>query len=1076
MYFRNPKLIPLPETSQDFERLCMYIARNHYGPDFYRYGRSGQEQSGIDVYSAYNDGVYLQCKLYKKYTPKLISELKEDFSAALKKCPDLRKFIFAVSIDNDKNIQDVCKELSVNNKRVIPWFWDELQNEIANSKWLLRYCMNIGSGAQWVNDDFVKAEMEKGITNHWSPLRFYSGNEYIAWYGLLQKWDAPRKHYDGIVSAIDKSFDDTYGDMPVAAVVRGAGGTGKSVLLRRLALDLRREYTIYWIADNAGDFLKNEWVYDIEIHSDEKYLLILEDWYRNFTRATDRQSVNYLLQKVRRYPNVRLLIGDRPESNPDYPTINEMIFDLKADENHDLFSYITEIVPDWKGKFNEEDRDLLYKSGFFQALFVYQFLDTKRIHRKAEDYFREIIESDYKHLINNKDNFYRGLAWSLYIVSNLYIDFGIHLSPEALIAIAEDFSKSKRPFSLENDVRLIAENTVIRKYIEVIQVSSRNDAGEENYYRIRFLNDTLADQGWLSLNVDEYDKYERPSTVLRVIKALKAEKTAYDLAALLNLIVKAKSKLLNKDQVLSCCNYLISIKCDSYHYIYVLFSEDMIDINNNERYEYLQKLKGLGKYKTTYWIPVVIWMKKELKGNDYKSTLKMLVDAGTNSGAILNAYFKILDEKELLAISDYYITPEKFNDNLYSYSLPTLLKRLKSYDKICSAALNYLKSEEPEKNFQIFTTCLNIVKANKVAIDIAFNYLNSPEPERRKEIYSTCLKILEDKEIAKVAARKYIKLPKSEISYQIFNTCLNIIKTEEDTKVVARKYIKLPKSQIENEILPTCLKILKDEEIAKDVARKYIKLPKSEISYQIFSTCMNIVKDEEDTKDVARKYIKLPESETTLAIYTTCLSVLKDEEIAKKEAIKILNSPIQKSNARLIYHALFITATAETEELDSLAEAKVKEIFQLKRNCCGAEGKIIHNLYLQTMKVPLFRIEVWQSEVDRILRNKNTINRRLFGSLTHSHIKRPNPLAGMCLLFLRNWNDEFNRPRKHWEYFERSLAHPVIVENSKIKEEIKHLCNRMLNASNCPSNLNNCIKKVVENDTFPLWDPDGKSN
>ena len=46
MDFRDPILIPMPKTDDEFERLCLLIARERYGPEFYRYARRGQKQNG----------------------------------------------------------------------------------------------------------------------------------------------------------------------------------------------------------------------------------------------------------------------------------------------------------------------------------------------------------------------------------------------------------------------------------------------------------------------------------------------------------------------------------------------------------------------------------------------------------------------------------------------------------------------------------------------------------------------------------------------------------------------------------------------------------------------------------------------------------------------------------------------------------------------------------------------------------------------------------------------------------------------------------------------------------------------
>lgn len=37
MDFRDPVSIPLPTTEDEFERLCLLIARDRYGSEFYRW-------------------------------------------------------------------------------------------------------------------------------------------------------------------------------------------------------------------------------------------------------------------------------------------------------------------------------------------------------------------------------------------------------------------------------------------------------------------------------------------------------------------------------------------------------------------------------------------------------------------------------------------------------------------------------------------------------------------------------------------------------------------------------------------------------------------------------------------------------------------------------------------------------------------------------------------------------------------------------------------------------------------------------------------------------------------------------
>ena len=121
------------------------------------------------------------------------------------------------------------------------------------------------------------------------------------------------------------------------------------------------------------------------------------------------------------------------------------------------------------------------------------------------------------------------------------------------------------------------------------------------------------------------------------------------------------------------------------------------------------------------------------------------------------------------------------------------------------------------------------------------------------------------------------------------------------------------------------------------------------------------------------------------------------------------------------------------------------------------------------MKVPLFRLKTWQTEVDKLLQNTQNIHRNLFYSLTLSHINKPDPLEKACLFFIRSWQQEFKRPKKYWGYFIRCLAHPTIKEHPAIQEGIRGLCRKMLLADNCPYDLKVWLKSIKDENNFPEW-------
>ena len=128
------------------------------------------------------------------------------------------------------------------------------------------------------------------------------------------------------------------------------------------------------------------------------------------------------------------------------------------------------------------------------------------------------------------------------------------------------------------------------------------------------------------------------------------------------------------------------------------------------------------------------------------------------------------------------------------------------------------------------------------------------------------------------------------------------------------------------------------------------------------------------------------------------------------------------------------------------------------------------------MKIPLFHIDSWQKETDVLLSNFKTVNRNLFYSLTISHVDKPMPLTDACLFIIRNWKDEFRIPKRHWAYFIRCLAHPIIEQQSKLQEEIRSLCAEMLLVDECPAKLTELLSSISKENRFPEWKKLDKEN
>jgi hypothetical protein len=132
--------LPKPKSWDEFEDITWEIYKRKWQDNHaQRYGRSGQEQNGIDIYGRQNSSdkyIGVQCKRYKdkKLTQEIINAeivKAEGFSYPLS------EYIIATTASRDTKLQDFVR--SLNEKRrlenkfpVYIVFWEDICNELAD--------------------------------------------------------------------------------------------------------------------------------------------------------------------------------------------------------------------------------------------------------------------------------------------------------------------------------------------------------------------------------------------------------------------------------------------------------------------------------------------------------------------------------------------------------------------------------------------------------------------------------------------------------------------------------------------------------------------------------------------------------------------------------------------------------------------------------------------------------------------------------------------------------------------------------------------------------------------------------
>lgn len=122
--------IRIPDTGLEFERLTQIVCNRKFSTTFTVYGRNGQKQDGVDLYSN-NFKICVQCKNYQgqNSTKKLLIEFKKDFIAANGKFGDsLTKYVLATTVQRDTNIQNEIETIAREYSKTIEiLFWEDFQ-------------------------------------------------------------------------------------------------------------------------------------------------------------------------------------------------------------------------------------------------------------------------------------------------------------------------------------------------------------------------------------------------------------------------------------------------------------------------------------------------------------------------------------------------------------------------------------------------------------------------------------------------------------------------------------------------------------------------------------------------------------------------------------------------------------------------------------------------------------------------------------------------------------------------------------------------------------------------------------
>ncbi|RYZ88313.1 MAG: hypothetical protein EOP04_09670, partial [Proteobacteria bacterium] len=311
------------------------------------------------------------------------------------------------------------------------------------------------NGAELIDRKFIENVTEEGRHRGVIPSDFYLAKQRddCQWYGVISGWNVNRSSFQYLKGEVLASFADSNRVSRIAALVCGKGGSGKSTMLRSLAVELsNEEFSVLWIKDKEIVRFHETGLAQIrELYQHRCFLVIIEDLYR-----VQQQDINLqeIIDEICLNPNVRMVVGDRIDGQQSYSeqiyNPDKNIIELAVDDNRSILTEILKIIPQWStaaSRLLTGDDD--YKSTLYYLLWTIgrtAKMDGNENISKFHDrssHFRRLIESDLKHLAK----YYPGVAKMLHYWASLYSRTKIYIDYKLFFKLADLFNDPAFPRS-----------------------------------------------------------------------------------------------------------------------------------------------------------------------------------------------------------------------------------------------------------------------------------------------------------------------------------------------------------------------------------------------------------------------------------------------------------------------------------------------------------------------------------------------------------------------------------------------------------------------------------------------------
>ncbi len=741
-------------------------------------------------------------------------------------------------------------------------------------------------GSYPIDETFIEKVKRYGAKHRITPEDFYTFQPDTAWYGVLNGWDAERSFYRDLKTKALENIGDRRQYVP-AVSVSGPGGSGKSIVLRRLAVDLaKRHHFVYWV-DEPEELEK----VDLSELTDGNLgpIFLFLDEVQHFESGRAKRFIKKLNKRKRFF-----LIACGREMPSAFQSSRYKFKTSDADDIPGILRTISKKSLRFETIASKLAEESLRKARLIRMLVVMDRYRDKpgkieiRNTEELETKFLEILADDLE-WIERKLPEFPGIVHALIDVAAM-AEMGAYTSIETFLGLVERYQQH-----IHSPKKISPASGALQPFDdnERWTVLSRLISINKKYQAICFLHNELAEGIIRAVKIGILEKCGVVDRhwYLRLLNTVVEVGSNYTSSYLLSALFE--KNYIGTEDALSCIESFIE-KGNGHHAHLGLILNDTFNIPHQNRLDLISKASIVAFDNTHFGSRLWMWVIRQNLGKE--ETARMLTDlynSGYTSAPVVVGLLNHSDPNQAKKYAKHLVM--KSHDH-------QVICRCFDFLNPADAKEAAERLIEKSHDHQVICRCFYFLD-EKTAREKAKELIE--EPNQHPFIICRCLDFLDEK-TAREKAKELIEKPNQ--SPFIICCCLEYLDPIDAQK--AAEGLTDDRNQLPD-IICRCLKYL-DPIDAEKTAEELIDDPNQ--SPEIICQCFDYL-DDETAREKAKELIEKSHHHQVIC---RCLDFL-DEKTAREKAKELIEEPNQ--------HPFIICRCFDYLD-DETAREKAKELIE----------------------------------------------------------------------------------------------------------------------------------------------------